>query len=390
VRIALTDEQVALRDELRAYFAGLVTPEVEAAMSNGGHGGPLYRELTLRMGRDGWLGIGWPKEYGGQGRSAVEQFIFFDEAQRAGAPVPFLTINTVGPTLMRYGSDEQKAAFLPRILRGEVHFSIGYSESGAGTDLAALRTRAEFDGDEWVINGSKLWTSLVQDADYVWLAARTDPEAKKHRGISIFSVPTSAPGFRFSPIQTIGDVVTNATFYEDVRVPHSALVGEVDQGWSLITNQLNLERVALCAPGGVQRLFEDVSRWARDTRLTDGRRVVDQEWVRLHLARVQAGLRFLELVNWKSAWALTQGRIDPAAASTVKVFGTELFCDAYRLMLEVMGPEGAIKRGSPEAVLRGRVERAYRGTLILTFGGGTNEVQRDLISAFGLGMQVRR
>jgi 3-oxocholest-4-en-26-oyl-CoA dehydrogenase alpha subunit len=390
VLIALTDEQERLRDELRAYFADLMTPEVEAAMSNGERGGRLYRELALKMGRDGWLGVGWPKEYGGQGRSAVEQFIFFDEAQRAGAPVPFLTINTVGPTLMHYGSAEQKAAFLPRILRGEVHFSIGYSEPNAGTDLASLTTSAVFDGDEWAINGSKLWTSLVQDADYVWLAARTDPEAKKHRGISIFIVPTSSPGFRYSPIQTIGDAATNATFYEDVRVPQGALVGEVNQGWSLITNQLNLERVALCAPGGMQRLFEEVCAWARSTRLADGRRVADQEWARLHLARIHAGLEFLKLINWKSAWALTQGRIDPADASTTKVFGTEFFCDAYRRMLEVMGPAGAIKHGSPEAILRGRVERAYRGTLILTFGGGANEVQRDLISVFGLGMKVRR
>jgi 3-oxocholest-4-en-26-oyl-CoA dehydrogenase alpha subunit len=390
MRVALTDEQEALRNELRAYFSEMMSPEVEAAMAGGEWGGSRYRELALQMGRDGWLGIGWPKEYGGQGRSAVEQFIFFDEAQRAGAPVPFLTINTVGPTLMRYGTEEQRAAFLPRILRGEAHFSIGYSEPDAGTDLASLRTSAVFDGDEWTINGSKLWTSLVQDADYVWLAARTDPDAEKHRGISIFIVPTASRGFRFSPIQTIGDGSTNATFYEDVRVPHSALVGEVNQGWSLITNQLNLERVALCAPGGVQRLFEDVCAWARATRLADGRRVVDQEWVRLHLARIQAGLEFLKLINWKSAWSLTQGRIDPADASATKVFGTEFFCQAYRMMLEIMGPGGAVKSGSPEAILRGRVERSYRGTLILTFGGGTNEVQRDLISAFGLGMKVRR
>ena len=390
MQIALTDEQKGLQAELRTYFAELMAPEAEAATSNGEWGGRRYRELARQMGRDGWLGIGWPKEYGGQGRSAVEQFIFFDEAQRAGAPVPFLTINTVGPTLMHYGTEEQRAAFLPGILRGEIHFSIGYSEADAGTDLASLRTSATFDGDEWVINGSKLWTSLVQDADYVWLAARTDPEAKKHRGISIFIVPTAAPGFRFSPIHTIGDGATNATFYENVRVPHSALVGEVNQGWSLITNQLNLERVALCAPGGVRRLFEDVCAWARNTRLVDGRRVVDQEWVRLHLARVYAGLAFLELINWKSAWSLTRGQIEPADASATKVFGTEFFCQAYRLMLEIMGPAGAVKQGSPEAILRGRVERAYRGTLILTFGGGTNEVQRDLISVFGLGMQVRR
>ncbi len=390
MQVALSDDQVKLRDELRAYFADMMTPDVEAAMSNGEGGGRLYRELVLKIGSDGWLGIGWPKEYGGQGRSAIEQFIFFDEAQRAGAPVPLLTINTVGPTIMQYGTAEQKAAFLPSILRGEVHFSIGYSEPDAGTDLASLRTSAVFDGDEWVIDGSKLWTSLVQDADYVWLAARTDPEAKKHHGISIFIVPTSAPGFRYSPIQTIGDATTNATFYEGVRVPHSALVGEVNRGWSLITNQLNLERVALCAPGGVQRLFEDVCAWARSTPMADGRRVVDQEWARLNLARVRAGLEFLKLINWKVAWALTRGQINAADASVTKVFGTEFYCQAYRLMLEVMGQAGAIKRGSPEAILRGRLERAYRGTLILTFGGGTNEIQRDLISVFALGMQVRR
>jgi len=390
MRVALTAEQAALRDELRAYFAELMAPEAGADDGGGEWGGSRYRELTRRMGGDGWLGIGWPKEYGGQGRSAIEQFIFFDEAQRAGAPVPLLTINTVGPTIMHYGSEAQKAAFLPRILRGEIHFSIGYSEPDAGTDLAALRTSAVFDGDEWTIDGSKLWTSLVADADYVWLAARTDPDAPRHRGISIFIVPTTAPGFRFSPIRTIGDGSTNATFYEGVRVPPDAVVGEVNRGWELIVNQLNLERVALCAPGGMARLFEEVTEWARETRLADGRRVIDQEWARVNLARVRAGLEFLALINWKVAWSLTRGRISPADASATKVFGTEFACQAYRLLLEVMGPAGILKGGSPEAILRGRVERAYRGTLILTFGGGTNEVQRDLISAFGLDMAVRR
>jgi len=390
MRLTLTDQQSALRDELRAYFAELMTPEVTAGLNGGEYGGPLYRDVVRRLGRDGWLGIGWPQEYGGQGRSAIEQFIFFDEAQRAGAPVPFLTINTVGPTLMKHGTEAQKAAFLPAILRGEVHFSIGYSEPDAGTDLASLRTTALFDGDEWVINGSKLWTSLVADADYVWLAARTNPDAKKHRGISIFIVPTGAPGFRYSPIETIGDGRTNATFYESVRVPAEALVGTVDRGWDLIVDQLNLERVSLSAPGGLARAFEEVCGWARRTRLADGRRVADQEWVRLHLARVRADLEFLTLINWKVAWGLTQGRISPADASATKVFGSELFCRAYRLLMEVVGPAAALKQGSPEAVLQGRLERAYRGTLILTFDGGTNEVQRDLISTFGLEMAVRR
>jgi len=383
--LALTEQQQSLRRGLRDYFATIVTPEVEAAMASGEMTGKLYRDVVRRIGHDGWLGLGWPKEYGGQGRSPLDQFIFFDEAQRAGAPVPFLTINTVGPTLMQFGTEEQKQTYLPPILRGEIHFSIGYSEPNAGTDLASLQTRAVWDGEEWIVNGSKIYTSLVADADYVWLAARTDPEAKKHQGISIFIVPTSSPGFSYSPIHTIGDAGTNATFYEDVRLPPGSLVGEVNAGWKLITNQLNLERVSLCAPGQVARLLDDLLRWSQTTVL-DGHRVIDQEWVRIHMARIYAKLQFLELINWKVAWKLTQGDMNPADASATKVFGTEFYIEAYRLMLEVIGAAGMVKRGSPEAVLGGRIERAYRGTLILTFGGGTNEIQRDIIAMLGLSM----
>ncbi len=390
MRIAYTEAQEALREELREYFAAIMTPEVEAMMASGEMHGDAYKDITRRIGADGWLGIGWPVEYGGQGRTPIEQFIFFDEVQRAGVPIPFLTINTVGPTIMQFGTEAQKEEFLPRILRGEVHFSIGYSEPNAGTDLAALKTKAVRDGDDYVIDGAKMWTSLIADADYVWLAARTDPEAPKHKGISIFIVPTTSPGFRWTPVHTIGDAGTSATFYEGVRVPATAIVGEVNAGWRLITTQLNYERVSLCAPGGVVRIFEEVTDWARQTKLADGRRVIDQEWVQVNLARVKAGLDFLTLINWKVAWSLTQGGMNPADASATKVFGTEFFCDAYRLLLEVMGPAGGIKRGSEGAVLKGRVERAYRGTLILTFGGGTNEIQRDLIAGFGLSMPVRR
>jgi alkylation response protein AidB-like acyl-CoA dehydrogenase len=388
--IGYSEEQEQLRRELRAYYDKLLTPEVEEGLARGHGIGPVNREVVRQMGEDGWLGIGWPEEYGGQGRSAIEQFIFFDESMRSGAPVPMLTINTVGPTIMDFGTQDQKDFFLPKILAGDIHFCIGYTEPNAGTDLAAVQTRAVRDGEEYIINGSKMYTSLAGGADYIWLATRTDPEAKKHKGISIFLVPTSSPGFRWTPVHTIGDAGTSATFYEGVRVPASAMVGEVNQGWQLITTQLNYERVALCAPGAVVRLFEEVCKWARDTRLADGRRVIDQEWVRINLARVQAGLDFLTLINWKVAWSLTRGEINPADASATKVFGTEFYTDAYRLLLEVMGPEGAIKRGSTGAVLRGRVERSYRGTLILTFGGGTNEIQRDLIAGFGLLMPVRR
>jgi alkylation response protein AidB-like acyl-CoA dehydrogenase len=383
MHIGLTPEQEALRRELRAYFAALMTPEVDAEVSTGDTGGPHCLEAVRRMGRDGWLGLGWPREYGGQGRGQVEQLIFYDEAWRARAPVPALTINTVARTLMEFGTDEQRDFFLPQILRGECHFAIGYTEPNAGTDLASLRTRAVRDGDDWVINGQKIYTSLAGYSDWIWLAARTDPDAPKHKGISIFTVPTDAPGFSWAPLHTIVDAGTTSTFYEDVRVADRFLIGGVNRGWKLITNQLNYERVSICPPGMAESLVADTHAWARDTLLPDGRRVIDQEWVQASLARIYARLEVLKLLNWKVA---ASDSMDPAEASATKVFGTEFFCDTYRTLIEIVGQAGALRRGSPAAALQGRIERAYQGTLFLTFGGGTNEVQRDLIALFGLGM----
>jgi alkylation response protein AidB-like acyl-CoA dehydrogenase len=386
MEIGYTDEQQALRQELREYYANLLTPEVEAELAQSHGIGPTVRRITKQMASDGWLGIGWPKQYGGQGRSAIEQFIFFDESMRSGAPVPMLTINTVGPTIMNFGTDEQKSFFLPKILAGEIHFCIGYSEPQAGTDLAALQTRGVVDGEELVINGQKIFTSLAGDADYCWLAVRTDPDSSKHKGISMVIVPMNTPGVRVVPMQLIGDHNINYTFWEDVRVPLSNVVGGLNNGWSLITNQLNHERVTLCSPGIIERALGDVRKWAQDTKLADGRRVIDQEWVRIHLARVHAKLEFLRLINWKVAWNGTQGRLDVADASSIKVFGTEFYMEALRTLSEVVGQSGYLRRGSPEEVLRGRLEAYTRGLLILTFGGGTNEIQRDLIAIFGLGM----
>jgi alkylation response protein AidB-like acyl-CoA dehydrogenase len=384
--IGYTDEQEALRSELRAYYAELLTPEVEEDLSRSAGVGPVPRRVWKQMCADGWSGIGWPKEYGGQGRSAIEQFIFFDESMRAGAPVPMLSLNTVGPTIMNFGTEAQKEFFLPKILQGEIHFCIGYTEPGAGTDLASLKTKAVRDGDEYIINGQKIFTSLASDADYVWLATRTNPEVAKHKGISMFIVPMNTPGVKVVPMKLLGEHDINATFYEDVRVPAANLVGGENNGWSLITNQLNHERVTLCSPGIVERTLDEVQAWAQQTRLADGRRVIDQEWAQVNLAKVRAKLEFLNLINWKVAWTATQGHLDVADASSIKVFGTEFYLEAFRLLFEVIGQPAYLKRGSPEAVLKSRLESMYRGLLILTFGGGTNEIQRDLISIFGLGL----
>jgi alkylation response protein AidB-like acyl-CoA dehydrogenase len=384
--IAYTDAQEALRHELRAYYERLLTSQVQTELHDEAGCGPTHRRLVRQMGGDGWLGIGWPAAHGGQGRSAIEQFIFFDESMRAGAPIPLLTINSVAPTLMKYADEAQKAFFLPRILRGEISFCIGYTEPNAGTDLASLTTRAVRDGDHWVIDGQKVFTSLAGDADYVWLAARTDPEAPKHKGISLFAVDMRTPGIRVDPMHLLSEHNINTTFYEGVRVPASAVVGGENEGWKMITNQLNHERVTLCSSGLLERCFTDVRRWAQETPLADGRRVIDQEWVQVNLARVYTGLEFLRLINWKVAWASTQGRLDIADASTIKVWGTEWYLESFRLLMEILGPRGQLRRGSPEAVFGGHIENLYRSLIILTFGGGTNEIQRDLIGLFGLGL----
>lgn len=394
MHIAYTQDQEQLRRELRAYFADLMTPERRAALS-GGDGelgeGDAYRDVVRRMGKDGWLALGWPAEYGGADRSMMDQLIFTDEAAIAGAPVPFLTINSVAPTIMHYGSDEQKQFFLPKIAAGDLHFSIGYSEPGAGTDLAALRTSAVRDGDEYVINGQKMWTSLIPYADYVWLACRTDldPAAKKHKSISMIIVPTTAEGFSYTPVHTMAGVDTSATYYQDVRVPVTNLVGEEGGGWGLVTNQLNHERVALCSAAPIQTALRETLDFA--TREVDGVRLADQAWVRANLARVHAKVEFLKLVNWKIASiAASGGSPSPADASATKVFGTEFATEAYRLLMEVVGPAATLRAGSEGAHLLGRLERFARTSLILTFGGGTNEVQRDIIGMLALKLPPAR
>jgi len=294
-----TPEQLALRTELRAYFADLLTDEARKALDSETEGGAMHRTLVRQMGQDGWLGIGWPKEFGGQGRPVSDQFIFFNEVQRARAPFPFVTLNTVGPMLMRYGTEEQKSYFLSGILGGEINFAIGYTEPSAGTDLASLRTRAVRDGDEWVINGNKVYTSGADQADFIWLAARTDPDAPKHKGISIFLVPTSDPGFSCTPIVTVGNVVTTASYYDNVRVPTTALVGGLNEGWRLITGQLNHERVGLGAMYALPtRLWAETAQWAID----EG--VADVDWVQADLGRTYALLEAQKLLNWRMVAAV--------------------------------------------------------------------------------------
>ncbi|MEI2713030.1 MAG: acyl-CoA dehydrogenase family protein [Nocardioides sp.] len=394
LHLDLTPEQVRLRSELTEYFETLLTPERRAGLSamSGEFGDTeTYKSVIRQLGTDGWLGIGWPKEYGGQDRPMIEQLIFTDVAAVAGVPIPYLTLNTVGPTIMHYGTDEQKAYFLPKILAGELHFSIGYSEPESGTDLASLKTRAVREGDEWVINGQKMWTSLIQYADWLWLACRTDPDLPRHKGLSMILVPADAPGVSYTPVHTVAGVDTSATYYQDVRVPASNLVGDLNGGWRLMTNQLNHERVALTSAAPLRHSIKLVVDWASETTLPDGRRVIDQEWVQGLLGRAHARAEALALMNYKLATDADHGiALSPADASAIKIYGSELATEVYRTLMEIVGPGALVTADSPGAAITGRLERFFRSSLVMTFGGGTNEIQRDIIGYVALGLPFEK
>jgi alkylation response protein AidB-like acyl-CoA dehydrogenase len=378
--IELTSAQVALRDELRAYFAELIPTAQREAMLTDRHG-EVYRALIRRMGSDGWLGVGWPVEYGGRGFGQVEQQIFASEAARADVPLPAVTLLTVGPTLQEFGSAEQKALFLPRILAGDVHFAIGYTEPGAGTDLASLTTRAVRDGDDYVVNGQKVFTTGAHDADYIWLACRTDPAAPKHKGISILIVDTTDPGFSWTPIITAdGAHHVNATYYSDVRVPAGMRVGEENAGWRLITTQLNHERVMLGPAGRLGALLERVREWAAATAGAGGRPLAERDDVRRALAEVNASMRVNELLNWQVAVAET---VQVADASATKVFSSVRIQRFGQLLIDLVGRHGDPADAATAELMRWLDVQAKRN-LVLTFGGGVNEVQRELIAMAGL------
>lgn len=378
--IDLTDEQRALQAEIREYFSTLISPEESEIMVTERHG-PTYREVIRRMGRDGWLGVGWAKEFGGKGFGEIEQQIFTNEATRANVPLPSVTLMTVGPTLQVYGTEEQKERFLPLILAGEVHFAIGYSEADAGTDLAALTTKAVREGDEYIVNGQKLWTTGGHDADFVWLAVRTGTPDSRHRGISILIMDAKDPGYTWTPIITAdGAHHVNATYYENVRVPANMLVGEEDRGWRLITTQLNHERVMLGPAGRIAAQYDRVAEWAKRPGL-DGKPLLTQPDVQRSLADIRVILRINELLNWQVASAA--GDVDIADASATKVFATERVQRVGRLAEEIVGRWG--DPADPEtAELLSWLDVQAKRNMVITFGGGVNEVMRELIATSGL------
>lgn len=392
MKIELTKNQQKLKDELKEYFSTLLNKELLSEMSDPQFfegGGPEFKKALKIMGQDGWIGLSWPKEFGGKEFTPIEQYIFVEEIMRTGFPFPFLTTESVGPMIAQYGSDWAKETIAKSILRGETIFAIGYSEPNAGTDLASLKTQAQPCKEGFKINGQKIWTSLANYADYIWLAARTNNEVKKHKGISMFIVPTDDDGFSYTPIQTLGDVTTNMTYYDDIYVSKDNLVGELNSGWNLITSQLNLERLALVNHGPVDELYHQLLTLAKSTKVDSTNVLSDIDWVKSNFAKIYSGLETLKLICWKQVWGMENNVLSMTDASLAKIYGSEYFIEAYRMMMEIFG-ELSIIRDDSLSILNSRLERMYRTASILTFGGGTNEVQRDIISMAGLLMPRSR
>lgn len=388
MEFALTPEQEQFAKEFRDYLKSHIPPEVKAEIESerGMEKSPAYKEFIRRMGRDGWLGVGWPKEYGGQGRTPMEQHIFYEIVAYERIMLPLMALNAVGPAVMRFGSEEMKREILPPILRGELEVAIGYTEPEAGTDLASLKTTAVKDGDDYIINGQKVFTSCADYADYLWIAARTDPQApKKHHGISVFLFPMDTPGITIEPMWLLGGERNNTTFYDNVRVPKRCLVGEENKGWKCITTQLDFERIALNPSSPMRRNIDDTIQWAKETRV-DGALVIERPWVRIKLAELTVDVEVLKMINYYLAWLITKGVVPYAEASMVKVFGAELYQRVNHSLLEIMGQFGQLQTGSKWAPLKGKLEQALRSDVILTFGGGASEIQRNIIAMAGLGM----
>ncbi|MGA1762202.1 MAG: acyl-CoA dehydrogenase family protein [Gammaproteobacteria bacterium] len=387
MQIELNKQELYLKNEIREYLLDILNAPLLAELQDPNFfegGGPEFRKALLRMGHDGWIGLSWPKSLGGKEFTPIEQYIFVEEIMRTGFPFPFLTTESVGPMIAKFGSPYAQENIAKRILTGELIFAIGYSEPNAGTDLASLSTEAKKTSKGWLINGQKIWTSLANFADYVWLAARTDKDAKKHKGISMFIVPTSDSGFACHPIHTLGDVRTNSTYYENVEVSDDFLVGDVNGGWSLITSQLNLERLALVNHGPVEELYISLLSQAKDIKLQNGKKLAEISWVQDNFAKIYYKLEALKLICWKQVWSQGNNQFSMTDASVAKVYGSEYFIEAYRLLMEIFGEISLFKSNQELAILNGKLERMYRTASILTFGGGTNEVQKDIIAIAGL------
>ncbi|WP_313024320.1 acyl-CoA dehydrogenase family protein [Pseudomonas lopnurensis] len=387
MEVDLSPEHLAFRDRVRQYMSErMMTADFQAELKQPQYahgGGPLYWEKLRQLGADDWIRASWPKALGGGDADPIQQYLLVEEAKRVGFPWPALSANSIGPMVAKHAQPAVRDKVVGEILAGEAYLAIGYSEPNAGSDLANLRTRAVRDGDDWVINGQKIWTSCANFAQYIWLAARTDPDpARRHKGISIFLVPTDSPGYSCTPIETLG-VGTTATYYQDVRVPDNHRIGELNGGWALITSQLNLERLSLANYGHVAVLYDQTLALLKTDPSCAA--LLAEPWVQRNLALAKVRLEALKLLCFRALWVMGNGGSGMVEASVTKVFGSELYVELGRLMNEILGPVSLLHDGSG-VLAEGLIEKWYRKGSVHTFGGGANELQRNIIAQAGLGL----
>ncbi|MET0700866.1 MAG: acyl-CoA dehydrogenase family protein [Mycobacterium sp.] len=380
----LDAEQTAWLAEVRAFLEQNVTPQLQAELAEHDlefRGGELTA-FRRKLGEKGWFGLNWPVEYGGLGLSAVHQHLMVSEFEYWGVPGPDLTVTSVAPMIMRHGTEQNKKEFLPPIARGEMVCAVGYSEPEAGTDLASLRTRAVLDGDEWVITGTKIWNSGAQRSTHEWLCVRTDPDEPRHRGISVIIVPIDHPGVEIRPLIAWSGYRTNEVFFRDVRVPVGNLIGEVNRGWQYITGALDLERGALTNAGDLRRAVEELKTLSRQP-VRDGSVPAAGPAFRRRLAQAEADVEIATLMGYEASSMLANGVIPSVEVSVEKVFTSELRQRIADLAIDLLGPDGLLAHRSAGAPQAGKFERLYRAAPLMRFGGGANEVLRDVIAQRG-------
>ncbi len=390
--LRFTPEQEAFRAELRAFLrAELPAGWGDEARNDREEGDEersvVAQEFTRKLVGRGWLTLAWPREYGGLGADPMQQLIYNEEMSYHRAPgAGSLGVQMVGPTLMLHGSEEQRARFLTPIARNEETWCQGFSEPGAGSDLASLQTRAVQDGDDFVVNGQKIWTSNAHRANWCILLARTDPEAPKHKGISYLLMDMRSPGITVRPLANmLGAAHFNELFLDNVRIPRRNLVGELNRGWYVATTTLDFERSGIHRVMFALRLYEDVVRFAREAR-RGGRALIAEPQVRYRLAELKIEFEVGRLLAYRVGWMQSRGLVPNAEASVSKLYGTELQQRFSQSAMSVMGLPGLLVRGSKWAPLYGAVESYYLAAVSYTIAAGTSEVQRNIIAQRGLGL----
>lgn len=384
-----TPDQDRWRHEIRSF----ITAELPVEIRNDElePGSPEAWEaaigFTRKLAARRWLGAAWPQEYGGLGLSIIEQMIYSEEMAYNRAPnVSLFGLGFVGPTILAYGTPEQKSRHIPAILDADVIWAQGFSEPGSGSDLASLRTRAVETGDEWVINGQKIWASHAHHSQWMLLGARTNPDVPKHKGISLFLVPLQTPGITIRPLINIaGTHGFNEVFFEDVRIPRDHLLGEKDRGWYQMATTLDFERSAISGSAGARRILEELARYARET-VRNGRPLAQDPLIRSAFAQLFVEAEVARMMSYRVASLQAAGRVPNHEASAAKLFVTELSQRIAQLGQRLLGLYGPVRRGSKWAPLRGRVARMALLTVSATIAGGTSEIQRNVIATRGLGL----